>query len=333
MTDQELCCAQCWWFSSPRAVLYLAVVWQPRNCIVPGNGAASQELHWARQWRCSSLGAALHLAVLVQLLRSHTGLSSEVTAQELCWTQHQCSLPPACWKLGGESSKGEGVNGKSGVVECQNTMELCSRSARRSAAQENFLAVLMQGGKASAATPAVDSSTVLMGIAQTLERLSERFDKMDGQSTRAAPERKSRPKRPRSPVESISSSDKDVQNHPKRKRKISRKGKSRSTRKHGEDSDESSVFMGVVISSYPERGWHLVNHMANILKARTMANESAAIEYDEAFRKRASYSAVARLSCSHSGAQPFQGSRSSSNANGKKEAGSGFGTFACIISK
>ncbi|KAL8219518.1 UNVERIFIED_CONTAM: hypothetical protein K2H54_026194 [Gekko kuhli] len=244
-------------------------------------------------------------------------------------------------------------------------------------------------GKASAATPAVDSSTVLMGIAQTLERLSERFDKMEGQSTRAAPERKSRPKRPRSPVESISSSDEDVQNHPKRKRKISRKGKSRSSREHREDSDESSgesasdedsthakgdywekgahipslppwawkrrgegagpgevwgselqdasraipafsdaedppgihlprkirerildgyyvdifsllkpdneeVFMGVVISSYPERGWHLVNHMANVLKARTMANESAAIEYDEAFRKRASYSAVAR---------------------------------------
>ncbi|KAL8207524.1 UNVERIFIED_CONTAM: hypothetical protein K2H54_057481 [Gekko kuhli] len=257
-----------------------------------------------------------------------------------------------------------------------------------------------------------------MGIVQTLEHLSEHFDKIEGRSTWAAPERKKRPKRPRSPVESISSSDEDVQNHPKRKRKISRKGKSRSTHEHREDSDESSgesasdedsthakgdywekgahipslppwawkrrgegagpgevwgselqdasrafpafsdaedppgihlprkirerildgyyvdifsllkpdneegmrgpqseknknsrlavernfinwmsdyaVFMGVVISSYPERGWHLVSHMTNVLKACTMANESAAIEYDEAFRKRASYSAVAR---------------------------------------
>ncbi|KAL8186546.1 UNVERIFIED_CONTAM: hypothetical protein K2H54_073887 [Gekko kuhli] len=96
-----------------------------------------------------------------------------------------------------------------------------------------------------------------MGIAQTLERLSECFDKMEGQSTQTAPERKSRPKRPRCPVEFISSSDKeDVQNLPKHKRKTSRKGKSRSTREHGEASNESSSChaLAVVLSPFEDPG-------------------------------------------------------------------------------
>lgn len=51
---------------------------------------------------------------------------------------------------------------------------------------------------------------------------------------------------------------------------------------------------GVMISAYPEWGWHLVNHISNVLKACTMANETVAIEYNEAFHKRAFYSEVAR---------------------------------------
>lgn len=53
-------------------------------------------------------------------------------------------------------------------------------------------------------------------------------------------------------------------------------------------------FVGVVVAAYPERGWHLNNHYRNVLKARKLAGDVAAMAYDEAFRKRASQSASTR---------------------------------------
>ncbi|KAL8203150.1 UNVERIFIED_CONTAM: hypothetical protein K2H54_042714 [Gekko kuhli] len=47
-----------------------------------------------------------------------------------------------------------------------------------------------------------------------------------------------------------------------------------------------NVFMGVVQSAYPEHGWHLSNHLANVLRA-------AAISYDAVFHKQASQSDLA----------------------------------------
>nr|XP_003215149.1 PREDICTED: uncharacterized protein LOC100552244 [Anolis carolinensis] len=55
-----------------------------------------------------------------------------------------------------------------------------------------------------------------------------------------------------------------------------------------------TVFMGVVAIAYPERGWHLINHLSNVLKAMRVAGEAAAIDYDTAFRQRASNSSHAR---------------------------------------
>ncbi|KAJ7341598.1 hypothetical protein JRQ81_005897, partial [Phrynocephalus forsythii] len=53
-------------------------------------------------------------------------------------------------------------------------------------------------------------------------------------------------------------------------------------------------FAGVVEMVYLERGWHLNNHLRNVLKARQLAGDQAALDYDTAFRKRASQSAEAR---------------------------------------
>lgn len=53
------------------------------------------------------------------------------------------------------------------------------------------------------------------------------------------------------------------------------------------------VYMGVVLLVISKHGWHLVTHMSNVWKACTTANETVAIEYDEAFPKGASYSEVA----------------------------------------
>ncbi|KAL8219210.1 UNVERIFIED_CONTAM: hypothetical protein K2H54_012798, partial [Gekko kuhli] len=48
------------------------------------------------------------------------------------------------------------------------------------------------------------------------------------------------------------------------------------------------VYAGVVATAYPDRGWHLLNHMSNVVKARILAGEGPAIEYDETCRKMAS---------------------------------------------
>ncbi|KAL8221100.1 UNVERIFIED_CONTAM: hypothetical protein K2H54_059163 [Gekko kuhli] len=48
------------------------------------------------------------------------------------------------------------------------------------------------------------------------------------------------------------------------------------------------VYAGVVATAYPERGWHLLNHMSNVVEARVLAGEGAAIDYDETCRKLAS---------------------------------------------
>ncbi|KAL8221428.1 UNVERIFIED_CONTAM: hypothetical protein K2H54_067604 [Gekko kuhli] len=48
------------------------------------------------------------------------------------------------------------------------------------------------------------------------------------------------------------------------------------------------VYAGVVATAYPDRGWHLLNHMSNVVKARILAGEGPAIEYDETCHKIAS---------------------------------------------
>lgn len=55
-----------------------------------------------------------------------------------------------------------------------------------------------------------------------------------------------------------------------------------------------AVFIGAMQAAYPERGWLLNNHYRNLLQARKLADDAAAIAYDEAFRKRASQSASIR---------------------------------------
>ncbi|KAL8219517.1 UNVERIFIED_CONTAM: hypothetical protein K2H54_026186 [Gekko kuhli] len=54
------------------------------------------------------------------------------------------------------------------------------------------------------------------------------------------------------------------------------------------------VYAGVVATAYPERGWHLLNHMSNVVEARVLAGEGAAIDYDETCRKLASRNERAR---------------------------------------
>ncbi|KAL8203483.1 UNVERIFIED_CONTAM: hypothetical protein K2H54_055302, partial [Gekko kuhli] len=54
------------------------------------------------------------------------------------------------------------------------------------------------------------------------------------------------------------------------------------------------VYAGVVATAYPERGWHLINHMSNVVEARVLAGEGAAIDYDETCRKLASRNERAR---------------------------------------
>ncbi|KAL8220493.1 UNVERIFIED_CONTAM: hypothetical protein K2H54_048154, partial [Gekko kuhli] len=54
------------------------------------------------------------------------------------------------------------------------------------------------------------------------------------------------------------------------------------------------VYAGVVATAYPERGWHLINHMSNVVEARVLAGEGAAIDYDETCHKLASRNERAR---------------------------------------
>lgn len=54
------------------------------------------------------------------------------------------------------------------------------------------------------------------------------------------------------------------------------------------------VYMGLVGAAYPERAWHLINHLGNVLKARSLAGDGPVIEYNEIFRQRASHNELAR---------------------------------------
>ena len=53
-------------------------------------------------------------------------------------------------------------------------------------------------------------------------------------------------------------------------------------------------FMRLILAAYPDRGWHLSNHLANVLEARSSAGDAAALAYDQAFRKKASNNPRAR---------------------------------------
>ena len=53
-------------------------------------------------------------------------------------------------------------------------------------------------------------------------------------------------------------------------------------------------LMRLISAAYPERGWHLSNHLANMLEARASVGEAAAMAYDQAFRKKASNNPRAR---------------------------------------
>ncbi|KAL8190675.1 UNVERIFIED_CONTAM: hypothetical protein K2H54_058763 [Gekko kuhli] len=48
------------------------------------------------------------------------------------------------------------------------------------------------------------------------------------------------------------------------------------------------VYAGVVAMAYLERGWHLLNHMSNAVKASVLAEEGPAKDYDETWQKLAS---------------------------------------------
>ncbi|CAI5780146.1 Hypothetical predicted protein, partial [Podarcis lilfordi] len=48
-----------------------------------------------------------------------------------------------------------------------------------------------------------------------------------------------------------------------------------------------STYMGVIVATFPDRGWHLTNYLLIILKAKAMAGEVATLAYNEAFRERA----------------------------------------------
>ncbi|CAI5773844.1 XP_034966506.1uncharacterized protein LOC118082785 [Podarcis lilfordi] len=52
--------------------------------------------------------------------------------------------------------------------------------------------------------------------------------------------------------------------------------------------DGFQVFMGVVSAAYPKREMHLVAYMAHVRRARDLAGDTAALNYDEDFRRNAS---------------------------------------------
>ncbi|CAI5793570.1 XP_034304432.1uncharacterized protein LOC117681966 isoform X3 [Podarcis lilfordi] len=52
--------------------------------------------------------------------------------------------------------------------------------------------------------------------------------------------------------------------------------------------------MGIIVVSYPDRGWHLTNYLLIILKAEAMSGGEAALAYDQAFRERAAGDDTAR---------------------------------------
>ncbi|CAI7935035.1 Hypothetical predicted protein, partial [Podarcis lilfordi] len=52
--------------------------------------------------------------------------------------------------------------------------------------------------------------------------------------------------------------------------------------------DGFQVFMGVVSAAYPKRAMHLVAYLAHVRRARDLAGDTAALNYDEDFRRNAS---------------------------------------------
>lgn len=60
-----------------------------------------------------------------------------------------------------------------------------------------------------------------------------------------------------------------------------------------------TVYMSMVSAAYPERGWHLANHLGNILKVHSLVGEAPAMQYDAKFRKLASHNEMARWDLLH----------------------------------
>lgn len=54
------------------------------------------------------------------------------------------------------------------------------------------------------------------------------------------------------------------------------------------------VYITLVDAAFLEWAWHLINYLSNMLKARVLAGENAAIEYDDTFHQRASHNELAR---------------------------------------
>lgn len=54
-----------------------------------------------------------------------------------------------------------------------------------------------------------------------------------------------------------------------------------------------SVYVTLVSAAFLERVWHLMYHLSNVVKARAPARDGPAIDYDEAFRQRASHNELA----------------------------------------
>ncbi|XP_077791585.1 uncharacterized protein LOC144329031 [Podarcis muralis] len=52
--------------------------------------------------------------------------------------------------------------------------------------------------------------------------------------------------------------------------------------------DGFQVFMGVVSAAYPKRAMHLIAYLAHVRRARELAGDTAALNYDEDFRRNAS---------------------------------------------
>lgn len=60
-----------------------------------------------------------------------------------------------------------------------------------------------------------------------------------------------------------------------------------------------SVYMSLVAATYPERGWHLANHLGNVLKAQCLAGDTLVMQYDIEFGKLASHNELARWDLLH----------------------------------
>lgn len=60
-----------------------------------------------------------------------------------------------------------------------------------------------------------------------------------------------------------------------------------------------TVYMSVILATYSERGWHLANHLGNVLRAQSLAGDAPAMQYDCEFRKLVSHNELARWDLLH----------------------------------